>query len=56
MVARTVVADQLLDPHSATPAELQERLVAERRQAAFLLWRDGERRQRILTLPDTSSA
>ena len=53
MVARTAVADLLLDPHSATPAELQERLVAERRQAAFLIWRDSEGRQRILSLPDT---
>jgi hypothetical protein len=50
---RTVVADLLLDPHSATPAELQERLAAERKQAAFLLWRDGEGRQRILSLPET---
>jgi hypothetical protein len=47
------VADLLLDPHSATPAELQERLAAERKQAAFLLWRDGEGRQRILSLPET---
>jgi hypothetical protein len=49
---RTAVADLLLDPHSATPAELQERLAAERKQAAFLLWRDGEGRQRILSLQD----
>jgi pSer/pThr/pTyr-binding forkhead associated (FHA) protein len=46
------VADLLLDPHGATPAELQERIAAERRQTAFLLWRDGDGRQRIITLDD----
>jgi pSer/pThr/pTyr-binding forkhead associated (FHA) protein len=46
------MADLLLDPHGATPAELQERIAAERRQTAFLLWRDGDGRQRILTLGD----
>jgi pSer/pThr/pTyr-binding forkhead associated (FHA) protein len=46
------VPDLLLDPHGATPSELQERIAAERRQTAFLLWRDGDGRQRILTLGD----
>ena len=44
--------DLLRDPHGATPAELQERIAAERRQTAFLLWRDDDGRQRILTLGD----
>jgi pSer/pThr/pTyr-binding forkhead associated (FHA) protein len=51
MVAWTV-ADLLLDPHGATPGELQERIAAERRQTAFMLWRDGDGRQRILSLSD----
>src|SRR5688572_21800798 len=33
--------------HRATPAELKERLEAERRQRPFLLYRDGEGLQRI---------
>jgi pSer/pThr/pTyr-binding forkhead associated (FHA) protein len=40
-----------LAPHAATPAELQERLAAMRRGAAFLVLRDGEDRQRIVELP-----
>jgi hypothetical protein len=42
--------DLLLDPHGATPAELQERIRAERTNEAFVLWRDGDGRQRILSL------
>jgi hypothetical protein len=37
--------------HSATPAELQERLEADRRGAPFLVWRDPDG-QRVLTLDE----
>jgi pSer/pThr/pTyr-binding forkhead associated (FHA) protein len=40
-----------LAPHSALPAELRDRLEAERRGVPFLLFRDGEGRQRIVELP-----
>jgi len=50
------MADLILDPHGASPAELQERIVAEREQTAFLIWRDGERRQRILGLGDRTGS
>jgi len=36
--------------HSATPAELAERLAAERQGTPFLLFRDGDRRQHIVDL------
>ena len=39
-----------LDPHSARPAELADRIQAERRGDPFLLYRDGEGRQVILEL------
>jgi predicted component of type VI protein secretion system len=39
-------------PHSATPAELAERLAAERAGSPFLLWRDPAG-QRIVPLADT---
>jgi pSer/pThr/pTyr-binding forkhead associated (FHA) protein len=39
-----------LAPHSALPAELRDRLEAERRGTPFLLFRDGEGRQRIVEL------
>jgi FHA domain/Winged helix-turn-helix DNA-binding len=38
-------------PHLATPAELQERLAAERSGEPFVLFRDGSGQQRIVTLP-----
>ncbi|HUR84917.1 MAG TPA: FHA domain-containing protein [Solirubrobacteraceae bacterium] len=38
--------------HRATPAELKERIEAERAQRPFLLYRDGEGAQRILDLGD----
>jgi pSer/pThr/pTyr-binding forkhead associated (FHA) protein len=41
-------------PHTALPSELQERADAERRGIAFLLFRDGEGRQRIVELPPTA--
>jgi pSer/pThr/pTyr-binding forkhead associated (FHA) protein len=42
-----------LAPHSALPAELRDRIEAERRGTPFLLFRDGEGRQRIVELPPT---
>ena len=41
-----------LSPHSATPAELQERLAADRAGEPFVLYRDGDRAQRIVALPE----
>jgi len=38
--------------HRATPAELKERIEAERRMRPFLLFRDGDGAQRILGLGD----
>jgi pSer/pThr/pTyr-binding forkhead associated (FHA) protein len=38
--------------HRATPAELKERLQAERAGTPFLLYRDGDRKQRIHHLDD----
>jgi pSer/pThr/pTyr-binding forkhead associated (FHA) protein len=40
--------------HRATPAELKERIEAERRGRPFLLYRDGDDAQRILDLGDAS--
>jgi FHA domain len=57
MVAQSdPMPDLILDPHGASPAELRERIAAEREQSAFLIWRDGERRQRILSLGDRSES
>ena len=39
-------------PHIASPAELKERLAAERRGRPFVLLRDGEKRQRIVELDE----
>jgi hypothetical protein len=39
-----------LDPHGSAPVELRDRLAAERRGHAFLLYRDGEGRQVIVEL------
>ena len=41
-----------LERHVASPAELRERLAAERRGAPFLLYRDAEDRQVIVELPE----
>ena len=41
-----------LDPHAARPAELRERIAAERRGTPFLVYRDGDDRQVILELGD----
>jgi FHA domain-containing protein len=40
--------------HRATPAELRERIAAERRGRPFLLLRDGDGAQRILDLGDAA--
>lgn len=39
-----------LAPHASTPAELQQRIEAERAGTPFLLYRDGEGRQHIVDL------
>jgi hypothetical protein len=43
-------------PHESTPAEIQQRLEAERRGAPFLLFHDGGGRQVIVELPADASA
>jgi hypothetical protein len=42
--------------HTSTPAEIKERLDAERRGAPFLLFHDGDGRQVIYELPADASA
>ena len=42
-----MVADSPLAPHASTPAELQERLRAEREGEPFLVFRDDQGRQRL---------
>jgi hypothetical protein len=42
----------LTGPHASTPAELKERLEAERRGTPFLLFRDDAGRQRIVELDE----
>jgi pSer/pThr/pTyr-binding forkhead associated (FHA) protein len=44
------VAVSPLDLHAASPAELQQRVLAERRCSAFLVLRDGDGQQRIIDL------
>jgi hypothetical protein len=39
-----------LGPHAASPAELRERLAAERRGVPFLVYRDGDDRQVVVEL------
>lgn len=41
--------------HESSPAELQERLRAERRGSPFLVLRDGDQRQRIVELSSERS-
>ena len=40
-----------LSPHTATPAELQARLAADRAGVPFVIYRDGDGAQRIEVLP-----
>ena len=51
-VALTVHMPSPLQAHSATPAELRERIEAERRGRPFLVFRDGDGAQRLLDLDD----
>jgi hypothetical protein len=44
------MAQSPLQAHSATPAELRERIEAERRGRPFLVFRDGDGSQRLLDL------
>jgi len=46
------MAESPLGPHEATPAELEERVAAERAGEPFLVYRDREGRQRLLELSD----
>jgi pSer/pThr/pTyr-binding forkhead associated (FHA) protein len=48
------VAQAPLDPHVASASELQERLESERSGVAFLVYRDGSDRQRIVPLEEGS--
>jgi pSer/pThr/pTyr-binding forkhead associated (FHA) protein len=41
-----------VDPHGASPAELQERIAADRAAHPYLLYRDADGGQRIVTLRD----
>jgi pSer/pThr/pTyr-binding forkhead associated (FHA) protein len=41
-----------VSPHTASAAELQQRIVAERRGLPFLIYRDGEGDQRIVELDE----
>jgi FHA domain-containing protein/regulatory LuxR family protein len=45
------MAHSPIAPHTALPSELRERADAQRRGIAFLLFRDGAGRQRIVELP-----
>jgi pSer/pThr/pTyr-binding forkhead associated (FHA) protein len=47
------MAQSPLQAHSATPAELRERIEAERRGRPFLVFRDGDGGQRLLDLAGT---
>jgi hypothetical protein len=44
--------DSPITPHTASPAELSERIKAERRGRPFVLLRDGHGRQRIVELDE----
>jgi DNA-binding CsgD family transcriptional regulator len=47
-----LVSGSPLDPHASTPLELKGRLEAERSGNPFLVYRDGQDRQRLLPLAD----
>jgi pSer/pThr/pTyr-binding forkhead associated (FHA) protein len=49
-VYRCCVTGSPLDPHAATPVQLQQRIAAERRGTPFLLYRDGDAAQVIVEL------
>jgi pSer/pThr/pTyr-binding forkhead associated (FHA) protein len=48
--AMPTLDDTPLGRHAATPAELRDRLVAERQGDPFVVWRDQDGRQQLLTL------
>ena len=48
--AMSALDDTPLGRHNATPAELRDRLLAERQGDPFLVWRAGDGRQAILPL------
>jgi pSer/pThr/pTyr-binding forkhead associated (FHA) protein len=50
LYSRATMADSPLGPHQATPLELRERILAERRGRPFLIFRDGGGVQRIVEL------
>jgi FHA domain len=50
------VARGPLDRHASTPAELRDRLAAERRGTPFVVYRDGDDRQVILELPESATS
>jgi hypothetical protein len=50
MIARRTMTLSPIAPHSASPAELKERLEAERRGRPFLVYRDGGGNQQIVDL------
>jgi pSer/pThr/pTyr-binding forkhead associated (FHA) protein len=45
------VSSSPLNPHPASPVEMQERILAEREGQPFLLLRDGNQAQHIIRLP-----
>jgi pSer/pThr/pTyr-binding forkhead associated (FHA) protein len=45
------VSSSPLNPHPASPVEMQERILAEREGQPFLLLRDGDQAQHIIRLP-----
>jgi pSer/pThr/pTyr-binding forkhead associated (FHA) protein len=45
------VSSSPLNPHPASPVEMQERILAEREGTPFLLLRDGDQAQHIIRLP-----
>ena len=48
------MAPEPFSPHSSSPRELKEQIAAERAQMPFLVYRDAEDAQRILTLEPSS--
>ena len=52
MATLSVMGVSPLDPHVATPAEIRDRIRAERTGAPFLLYRDDEDRQVLVDLRD----
>jgi pSer/pThr/pTyr-binding forkhead associated (FHA) protein len=49
-----MVAAAPFGPHRASPAELKDQLAAERRGVPYVVFRDGEGGQRIVSLPEAN--